>query len=261
MSDRPTCETPGCGREIPIGGEGYPEICPTCLRDEATRAGRTPSAAAVPERPAAGARERVLAVIQRQTNWYAQPAWVDAVVAAAAVPERRPAREVVHDALTRGDWSLCKAVGANGGGHSPLCKDLTVVFDRNRTQVRRAAVTHFTYGSIGAGAMACGGPADSADLMTIERGNATCAGCRSVLEADRSPPREAAPADPTVFAVVYSSYADDEVHALYKTRELAEAERSRLNREGKTCMWEVSEWTVNSAPDAAPGGKPGEESK
>lgn len=29
--DRPTCETPGCGRPIPPGGEGAPEICPTCL--------------------------------------------------------------------------------------------------------------------------------------------------------------------------------------------------------------------------------------
>jgi hypothetical protein len=25
------CDTPGCGREIPKGGEGHPEICPTCL--------------------------------------------------------------------------------------------------------------------------------------------------------------------------------------------------------------------------------------
>lgn len=32
-SARPTCETPGCGREIPVGGEGSPEICPKCLRD------------------------------------------------------------------------------------------------------------------------------------------------------------------------------------------------------------------------------------
>jgi hypothetical protein len=56
--------------------------------------------------------------------------------------------------------------------------------------------------------------------------------------------REHMPPDPTVFAVVYSSYADDEVHGLYKTRELAEAEASRLGG-----MWEVSEWTVNSTPD------------
>lgn len=28
---RPICETPGCGRPIPIGGEGCPEICPDCL--------------------------------------------------------------------------------------------------------------------------------------------------------------------------------------------------------------------------------------
>ena len=28
---RPVCETPGCGRPIPKGGEGVPEICPTCL--------------------------------------------------------------------------------------------------------------------------------------------------------------------------------------------------------------------------------------
>lgn len=31
MGKRPTCDTPGCGREIPVGGEGHPEICPTCL--------------------------------------------------------------------------------------------------------------------------------------------------------------------------------------------------------------------------------------
>jgi hypothetical protein len=30
----PTCDTPGCGREIPVGGEGHPEICPTCLAAE-----------------------------------------------------------------------------------------------------------------------------------------------------------------------------------------------------------------------------------
>lgn len=30
---RPKCDTPGCGRPIPIGGEGHPEICPKCLRD------------------------------------------------------------------------------------------------------------------------------------------------------------------------------------------------------------------------------------
>ena len=30
-SKRTTCDTPGCGREIPKGGEGLPEICPTCL--------------------------------------------------------------------------------------------------------------------------------------------------------------------------------------------------------------------------------------
>ena len=27
----PTCETPGCGRSIPPGGEGVPETCPACL--------------------------------------------------------------------------------------------------------------------------------------------------------------------------------------------------------------------------------------
>lgn len=38
MGNRPICDTPGCGREIPVGGESHPEICPTCLdalaRDE-----------------------------------------------------------------------------------------------------------------------------------------------------------------------------------------------------------------------------------
>lgn len=28
---RPKCDTPGCGRTIPVGGEGHPEICPVCL--------------------------------------------------------------------------------------------------------------------------------------------------------------------------------------------------------------------------------------
>lgn len=36
-SPRPTCDTPGCGRPIPIGGEGSPEICPKCLDDMAAR--------------------------------------------------------------------------------------------------------------------------------------------------------------------------------------------------------------------------------
>jgi len=31
MAKLPTCDTPGCGRPIPKGGEGHPEICPTCL--------------------------------------------------------------------------------------------------------------------------------------------------------------------------------------------------------------------------------------
>ena len=31
MSKRPTCDTPGCGKPIPKGGEGHPEICPMCL--------------------------------------------------------------------------------------------------------------------------------------------------------------------------------------------------------------------------------------
>jgi hypothetical protein len=31
---QPTCETPGCGKSIPIGGEGCPEICPDCIERE-----------------------------------------------------------------------------------------------------------------------------------------------------------------------------------------------------------------------------------
>lgn len=31
MGNRPTCDTPGCKRPIPEGGEGHPEICPMCL--------------------------------------------------------------------------------------------------------------------------------------------------------------------------------------------------------------------------------------
>jgi hypothetical protein len=31
MSKRPKCDTVGCGRTIPIGGGGHPEICPKCL--------------------------------------------------------------------------------------------------------------------------------------------------------------------------------------------------------------------------------------
>jgi hypothetical protein len=34
LEPRPTCETPGCGRQIPIGGEGSPEMCPKCIADE-----------------------------------------------------------------------------------------------------------------------------------------------------------------------------------------------------------------------------------
>lgn len=35
--ERPVCDTPGCGRPIPVGGEGHPEICPTCLAAEAAQ--------------------------------------------------------------------------------------------------------------------------------------------------------------------------------------------------------------------------------
>ena len=28
---QPICDTPGCGRTVPKGGEGHPEICPVCL--------------------------------------------------------------------------------------------------------------------------------------------------------------------------------------------------------------------------------------
>lgn len=43
MSPRPICDTPGCGNEIPPGGEGHPEICPACLRREREeRAARRP---------------------------------------------------------------------------------------------------------------------------------------------------------------------------------------------------------------------------
>lgn len=35
MGKRPTCDTPGCGRAIPVGGEGHPEICPSCLAAQA----------------------------------------------------------------------------------------------------------------------------------------------------------------------------------------------------------------------------------
>lgn len=31
---RPICDTPGCGMKIPVGGEGHPEICPKCLKNE-----------------------------------------------------------------------------------------------------------------------------------------------------------------------------------------------------------------------------------
>jgi hypothetical protein len=34
MNKRPICETPGCGRTIPKGGEGHPEMCPVCLEVE-----------------------------------------------------------------------------------------------------------------------------------------------------------------------------------------------------------------------------------
>lgn len=63
-----------------------------------------------------------------------------------------------------------------------------------------------------------------------------------------APPVPVEPAKPkNVFAVVYGSYADDEVHALYETRELATREANRLGG-----MWTISEWTVNAEPDEAP---------
>lgn len=54
-----------------------------------------------------------------------------------------------------------------------------------------------------------------------------------------------------VFAVVYSSYADDEVAGLYATRELADDEARRLSG-----MWEVAQWSVQTVADddAAQGG-------
>jgi hypothetical protein len=35
MRQKIKCDTPGCGKAIPKGGEGHPEICPQCLRKEA----------------------------------------------------------------------------------------------------------------------------------------------------------------------------------------------------------------------------------
>lgn len=43
-----------------------------------------------------------------------------------------------------------------------------------------------------------------------------------------------------VYAVVYSSYADDETAGLYMTKESAETKARELGG-----MWEVSEWPVN----------------
>lgn len=34
QSERPICDTPGCGKPIPIGGEGYPEVCPDCIEKD-----------------------------------------------------------------------------------------------------------------------------------------------------------------------------------------------------------------------------------
>jgi hypothetical protein len=58
MGRRPTCDTPGCGRSIPKGGEGHPEICPRCL-DFAVRAEKAKREAV------AEYRERLLAIAQR----------------------------------------------------------------------------------------------------------------------------------------------------------------------------------------------------
>ncbi|MFI4971164.1 MAG: hypothetical protein ACHP7H_00675 [Hyphomicrobiales bacterium] len=35
---RPTCETPGCGKSIPLGGEGVPGVCSACINEESARA-------------------------------------------------------------------------------------------------------------------------------------------------------------------------------------------------------------------------------
>lgn len=76
MSKPPTCDTPGCGKPIPKGGEGHPEICPTCLYwmqevDKARSEGVKET------------RERLLHVAQRalkhrkkaETNGAARIAW------------------------------------------------------------------------------------------------------------------------------------------------------------------------------------------
>lgn len=39
-SKQPTCDTHGCGRPIPRGGEGHPQICPRCLDAAALHEGR-----------------------------------------------------------------------------------------------------------------------------------------------------------------------------------------------------------------------------
>lgn len=38
------CDTPMCGGEIPVGGEGDPEICPACLKRAAAAQGLTRTA-------------------------------------------------------------------------------------------------------------------------------------------------------------------------------------------------------------------------
>jgi hypothetical protein len=58
---RPVCDTPGCGRTIPRGGEGHPEICPVCLAAIAMH--RPP--VALPANPIADAIDQVTHEIHR----------------------------------------------------------------------------------------------------------------------------------------------------------------------------------------------------
>lgn len=67
---RPTCDTPGCRRPIPKGGEGHPEICPTCLTAARLYGRPPPDPLPIPIRlgcPGCGVGRRISATIEVQS--------------------------------------------------------------------------------------------------------------------------------------------------------------------------------------------------
>jgi hypothetical protein len=112
MGKRPTCDTPGCGKKIPKGGEGHPEICPDCLK---RLAAEDKEAARWQDRIAETIRRAGLEPCDASGNESGDPLdWTDTQVGAALtqlVEVLNAARDVYRSALqtygraTMGQWA------------------------------------------------------------------------------------------------------------------------------------------------------------